>query len=193
MQRNFPLFCVALTVLGLCIFSLIPSRTLALNSDTRQTVFFDLSAFGSAASDMESMSNNAVGFGWAARGGWRMKNIGLFLECQRDRWLSAEQTIDVVNGVINLGVGADYQILSGRVKMTISAGTSTLLFDTILDPAGTTGIYVDFHPTILRWPLTDRITLELSPLSATLLVPVLKEPMLKRLEYRTSMGIEVTF
>lgn len=163
------------------------------NKDHKNDVFFQLSAFGSTASDIPSMSNNSAGFGWVAQAGYRMDNLGLFLECQRDLWTTSELTVKVVNGVLNLGFGANYLLFSNRVKVSASVGTSTLLFDAIFDAAGTTGFYVDIHPTTLRWPVSERIVLELSPFSFTLEVPVVTKPVLKRLEYRTSFGLEVIF
>ncbi|MBN2341967.1 MAG: hypothetical protein JXX29_03095 [Deltaproteobacteria bacterium] len=180
-----------ISLVTICTISAVSAASV---KNTQKTdVFFTLNGFGSSGSDMEGMSNQAVGFGWVARGGVRMNRLGLFVEAQRDIWLATETDVKLVNGVFNLGIGAHVIWINGRLKSTISTGTSTLAFDTIFDTAGTTGIYLDVHPTVLRWPLAKRITLELSPFGATLLIPAVSDPMLKRLEYRTTLGVEVTF
>ena len=149
--------------------------------------------FGAVGSDMETMSNQAVGLGWIIRGGIRQQWLGLFFECQRDYWLETDKDVEMNKGVMNFGVGADILILHERLKMSLSMGTSTLMFDAIFDDAGTTGFYVDFQPTVFRWPLSSKLTLEFSPFGATLMIPALAEPVLKRLEYRTSLGLEWQF
>lgn len=190
----------SLNPMGIFFFSTIctllgfSTPVLAATDNTQSTeVFFSLHGFGSGGSDMEGMSNQAVGFGWIAQGGIRMNQLGLFFECQRDRWLATEQTVEIVNGVFNVGVGAHVLLFNERLKVSISSGTTTLVFDAIFDKAGTTGIYLDVHPTILRWPLSKRMVLELSPIGMSILVPAVREPILRRLEYRTTFGVEVTF
>ncbi|MBN2714218.1 MAG: hypothetical protein JXX14_00105 [Deltaproteobacteria bacterium] len=160
---------------------------------TGNRFFVSAHALGAVGSDMETMSNSAVGVGWSVRGGLRQDWLGLFAECQRDFWLATDKDVEMTKGVINLGVGAEIMLFDERLKMSLAMGTSTLLFDAIFDEAGTTGMYVDFQPTVFRWRLTRRLVFELSPFGATLMIPAVAAPMLKRLEYRTTLGLEWQF
>ena len=66
------------------------------------------------------------------------------------------------------------------------------MFDTVLDEAGTTGLFLDIRPIGLRWPVNRKVTLEVSPLSVTLLAPVLADPGIRKIEYRTVLTLEVS-
>lgn len=161
--------------------------------DSSPSPYVNIYGFGSVGSDMETMSNAALGLGWLARAGIRMDWLGLFVECQRDHWVALETDIHFNKGVLNMGIGADVLLMDGRLKMSLAMGTSTLMFDAIFDKAGTTGFYIDFQPTVFRWPLWSKLVLEFSPFGAVLQVPAVAAPMLKRLAYRTSVGLEWQF
>ncbi len=166
----------------------------------REGLRLALSAFGSLAGDLPRRSNNAAGFGFSLRVGWRGvigapdgPAMGVFGECSRDRWVAAETQLKVVSGVFNAGMGAELLLFGDRVRMALSAGTSTLLFDAAFHSAGSTGFYVDIQPASLRWPIGRRAVLELLPIGAVVLVPGTGNPLLRRLEYRTAIGFEVPF
>ena len=159
------------------------------------TYYFNFIVFGSLFADMEGKSNNAVGFGESIRLGARTKMFGAFVQVATDRWLESETRLKITPGVLNFAMGLDLFIFDDRVRMSVATGTSTLLFDTAFDKSGTTGIYCNLNFGTLRWKVgrSKRIVLEFTPLSVTIQMPVLKNPILKRLEYRTLFGVEVPF
>jgi hypothetical protein len=71
-------------------------------------------------------------------------------------------------------------------------GPSVLLFDTAFDKSGTTGFFMDIKPAAIRWPIKKWLSLEFCPLGFAFVLPVMHEPIIRRLEYRTTIGFEVS-
>jgi hypothetical protein len=157
--------------------------------------YIGFSAFGSLFSDMDTMSNNAVGYGETITAGARVKNLGSYLKISTDRWLSAETSMEIKKGVLNFAFGFETLLFENRIRMSIEMGTSTLRFNTAFDEKGSTGIYAGFNPGALRWypGKKKKFVIELTPFMLAVQKPVLKQPVILRVEYRTVFGIEVPF
>ena len=96
----------------------------------------------------------------------------------------------IVQGALNVGVGGELLYFEQRARASVAVGPSVLLFDSGLDDAGTTGIFVDVRPVALRWRFHDRVTLQVDPLTFTVVAPVLERIPLVLVEYRTVVGLE---
>jgi hypothetical protein len=138
-----------------------------------------------------SFVNGAFGYGF--RGGYRHRGWGVFAFFEQDMWLASEMGMDVVNGVFNYGLGLDVIHGGGYVRSALAFGLSTLAYDTDLDRAGTTGIFIDVHPLGLRHTVHRRVILGFDPLTFTLAAPQLSGIPLVRIEYRTTLYAEAVF
>jgi hypothetical protein len=149
------------------------------------TYFAQAEGGASALSDASEQSFLAGALGYGFRMGWRSAPWGAFVQIGQDMWLTSEVNSQLVDGVMNIGLGGEYFYFSQRLRASLAAGTSTLLFDTILDESGTTGLFVDLRPAGLRWTITDWMTIELDPLTFSVSAPVLFGLPMVRVEYRT--------
>lgn len=101
---------------------------------------------------------------------------------------------DFPPSLLNVGVLADYTFFEDRLQTGIILGTSTLLVDTpATNGAFSTGFFAEVQPVGVRFPLGDRWTIELEPISFIVAAPVLSAIPLVHLAYRTSLGLEVGF
>jgi len=156
-----------------------------------QSVYLQLEAFGSVLNDAVGGSNITISAGYGGRAGWRHGMIGFFAEFSRDHWLTTEMGTDLTQGVLDLGAGAEMLFARGRLKVSVAGGSSTLLFDTAFHDRGTTGFYVDLRPASLRFQPEPRLVIELTPIGFTLLSPAVGELAIRRIEYRTTLALEV--
>lgn len=160
-----------------------------------QGPYLQLEGFGALLSDAANYSNLAGGFGWGIRAGWRSmtrwNTAGLFAALEHDNWVSSEVTWDVDPGVLNAAAGIDCLFFGGRVRTSLAAGASRLAFDTVFHDQGTTGFFLDLRPAGLRWAAFDRLIVELSVIGFTLMMPALEDHPIKRIEYRTTLTLEV--
>jgi hypothetical protein len=154
-------------------------------------VVLQFEAFGSLLNDVADGSNLAISAGYGGRAGWRHGAIGFFGEISCDRWLATEVDAGFVPGVLDVGIGAEVLFARGRVRISVAGGASTLLFGTAFDDAGETGLFLDFRPASIRFPLWSGIVLELSPLGFAVVSPVLGDPGIRRIEYRSTLALEV--
>ena len=101
---------------------------------------------------------------------------------------------DVITpGLLNVGVGFEHIYEDGLLRFALFVGTSTLLFQTLLDGPGSTGIFFDLVPISIRVPIEEgKVTLRIDPVSGHLLAPVLSGLPLLRYEFRHVLSIEVT-
>lgn len=129
-------------------------------------------------------------FGYAGKLGWRWENVGVFVQGEQNLWGTREFERSIAQGALNVGVGGDLLYFEQRARASIAVGPSLLLFDSGLDDAGTTGIFVDVRPVALRWRFHDRVTLQVDPLTFTVVAPVLERIPLVMVEYRTVVGLE---
>jgi hypothetical protein len=154
-------------------------------------VILQLEGFGALLNDGVGGSNLTVSAGYGGRAGWRRGAIGFFGEVTCDRWLATEIGQGFAAGVVDFGIGAEMLFAKGRVRVSIAGGGSTLLFDAAFHERGTTGLFVDFRPLALRYPIWPGLTLEVSPIGVALLSPAMGEPHIRRIEYRTAVLLEV--
>lgn len=129
-------------------------------------------------------------FGYAGKLGWRWESVGVFVQGEQNLWGTREFERSIAQGALNVGVGADLLYFEQRARASIAVGPSILLFDSGLDDAGTTGVFVDVRPVALRWRFHDRVTLQVDPLTFTVVAPVLERIPLVLVEYRTVVGLE---
>ncbi len=157
-----------------------------------------LEGHASLLSDIADWSNIAGTFGYAIKGGYRWpKHWGLFLQFEQNMWLATEYNKEVVNGVYNIGVGAEYIYADGLVRSSFAIGPSVLAFDTLLDEAGETGMFIDLRPVGLRWeplwPEHQELTIGLDPISFAVVMPVMDGIPLVRIQYRSTLYLEWKF
>jgi MYXO-CTERM domain-containing protein len=136
-----------------------------------------------------SFINATLGYG--ARGGYRFGRWGVVAQIERNYWLPTELSHDLAPGALNIGVGAEWFLANGRVRLGATAGPSILWFDATFDDKGTVGIFADLRPAGLRWRLGQRLAVAFDPLSVALVAPVLGTPGILQLEYRTLLGLEL--
>ena len=98
--------------------------------------------------------------------------------------------LDPVQGAFNIGIGGEYLYFGRRMRSGINVGPSILLFDTGIDPAGTTGLFLDVRPAGLRWRLHDNVLIQFDPLTFTVVAPALSGIPLVVIEYRTALAFE---
>jgi len=187
MKVFIPFFLAALLV------SLAPGRAGAGEETTPPLGYFFLQAGGhlsflSDASDRSMLGNT---FGYSVSGGYRRGGWGIFARAEHNLWMTVELNRSVTMGAFNLALGAERLYFGDRVRTSLAAGPSILLFDTKLDQPGETGLYLDIRPLGVRWPLGDRFVLILDPLSAALVAPVLGKIPLVMVEYRTTLLVEL--
>ncbi len=148
------------------------------------------SLFNDAKDDRTSIGDT---FGYALKAGYRWELIGAFFQVEQNFWTSTELDRTINQGALNLGVGIELNYLHGYVRSSLAIGPSILLFDTMIDEAGETGVFLDFRPVALRWPMTEHVALVLDPLSFALVAPVIEGFPLVMMEYRTVFATEFNF
>lgn len=136
-----------------------------------------------------NMLPNELGYG--ARLGHRWERWGVFGQLTHNLWVPNREGWTVKPGVLNAGVGVERLFFDRRVRVSLAAGTSTLLFETVLDDAGTTGFFIDARPMGLRWKVYDRLWIEWDPITFSLSEPVIEEPTLDQTEFKTVFAVEV--
>lgn len=109
----------------------------------------------------------------------------------------AEQTKRFRTGVFNgyaTGI-LHYPLRFQRVNLrsTLNLGTSTMLIDLYGAPRGTTGIFVAAVPLGLEWKLSSRFYVIFDALGVAVPVPQLAGAPFAYPQYRTAVGLEVTF
>ena len=139
------------------------------------------------------VSLNSASMNLGVEAGIRKPSYGIFAKADWNPWFATQDIQDSLKpGVLNLGVGIEHLYFNERCRFTFTAGTSTLLFDTALDEAATTGFFMEVVPVSLRWPLNDELTLQIEPTSISLVVPVLTGIPLISFQYRHSVSLEWT-
>ncbi|MCP4675179.1 MAG: hypothetical protein GY854_06665 [Deltaproteobacteria bacterium] len=170
------------------------TRLKALDDDGKlRGPFVSLDGHISILSDVADWSFLAGTFGYGARGGYRFNSWGIFCQVEHNMWIATEQKTEVVQGAVNIGVGADVVYANGFVRTSLALGPSILAFDTVLDDAGTTGFFLDFRPVGLRWAVHDYLAIGLDPITFALVAPVLGGIPLVYTQYRTIIYLEAAF
>ncbi len=188
-QRSWILF-VALVFASTAAEAHEPESPVEEEDQSDPYLFFQAEGHLSFLSDAPNRSVFASSRGGAIRGGYRWRRWGIFGHIEQNRWRASETQNVLTQGVLNIGGGGDYRFFEDRVRSSITLGTSTLLFDTLLNDVGTTGFFVDLRPGGLRWFPLDWLTLEFQPMSFSLIAPVVTKPVLVHIEYRTAFIVE---
>ena len=137
------------------------------------------------------LSFNSVSANLGVEAGIRKPSYGLFFKADWNPWFSPQAVQDALKpGIMNLGIGVEHLYFNDRCRFTASVGSSTLLFDTALDEAWTTGFFIEVSPVSLRWPLTEELTLQVEPTSISLAMPVLSGIPLISFQYRHGISLE---
>lgn len=176
---------------GLCL--LICSLALSgAPQHARAQVRVQSEVHASVLSDTPDRSVLASTYGWGLRGSYAWDSWAALLHVEQSLWLSTELTDRTTPGALNVGIGGAYLYGDG-FRSSLALGTSTLLFDTLFDEQGTTGLFLDLRPIELCWRPQEWLALNLTPLSFTFISPVLESPSIRMVLYRTVFGAEVIF
>jgi len=157
-----------------------------------QMIYLRTDIFAGLLNDMPEYSSIAAGLGYAGHAGWRSNRWGVFVGFERDFWVTHNWQIKVTPGVLNILAGGEYLSFNKKIRTSIAAGTSTLMFDSVFDERGSTGLYIDIRPSSLRWTLNDKLTIEFCPISVSFMNPVMGKRPIKKLEYRSYLTIEAS-
>jgi hypothetical protein len=180
------------TTLVLAIGLATPPAAAAEASTYRPDAFFaGVEGHASLLSDAPERSFINATMGYGLRAGYRLGRLGLVAEVERNYWLPTELSHALVPGALNIGVGAEWLAVGGRVRLSATAGPSILWYDATFDSKGTTGLFVDLRPAGLRWRPSRLVAVAFDPLSLAIVAPVLGSPGILQLEYRTLLGVEI--
>jgi hypothetical protein len=191
----------SLQLVALCTFlaTMRPGATFAEEKDPNVPVE-NLGAFAQppspepprrwaiAAQAGGAISLPSVDFALDAARRWR--RFGVLAKVDWNRWVNTQKPPMLTRGTLNLGVGGEFWSFEGRVRTAVVTGPSILLFRTVLDKPGKTGVFVDIYPSSLYWRLARPLYLRFDPLSFHVIAPVLDSIPLVVFEYRTSVALE---
>ena len=108
-------------------------------------------------------------------------------------WITFQDLNGLWNtGVLNIGLGWEKQYFQSRCRSALFIGTSTLLFDTALDPTGSTGFFLEFSLVSLRFPINKDLTLRVDTADIHIGAPVLSGIPLIVMQYRHGIALEWT-
>lgn len=158
-----------------------------------QEVFVRLELHYSVLTDISDRSDVVPAFGYAFKGGYRWKHVGVFAQFEQDFWVATEFDVRVVQGVYNVGAGVDFTYFEGRAHTSIAFGPSILAFDTELDSRGSLGWFLDIRPIGVQWDVHRYVRLGLDPLSFAVVAPALDGIPLVQIQYRTTFYLETPF
>jgi len=117
-------------------------------------------------------------------------NFMLFLYLEQNLWRKQDSHDDWDNGVFNAGIGLLWQVFPPHVFCRVAFGVSVLTFDSSFDDAGTIGFFADLAPVEFQWKwFEEHLVLSIRPLSVHIDMPVVHEPMIRYIQYRTIIGI----
>ena len=153
-------------------------------------VFVTVEAHASFFSDAEDRHPLGDSFGYDVKAGYRFGRFGVFFQFEHNLWITSEYESGVAQGVVNLGIGLEVNYLKGYARSAISIGPSVLLFDTGIDEAGNTGLYLDVRPIGLRWPIKPFFAIVFDPMSFSLVAPAFDRVPLVMMQFRTTIGFE---
>ena len=159
---------------------------------TQAEILIQSELHASVLSDAPDRSTLANTYGWGLRGGYTWGSWMGLLHLEQNRWLSTELDDRTKRGTLNAGVGGAYIYANGFIRTSLVMGTSTLLFDTVFDSSGKTGLFFDLRPIEFHWFPTSWLSLNLTPFSFTFVAPVLETPSIRMVLYRTVFGLEFT-
>lgn len=162
------------------------------NADEPVIFRWAIEAHASFLSNQADRSLVNVTFGGGLRFGYRGGAWGGYFQMEQNAWLATELYRGVVPGTWNLALGVERLWANDLIRTAMAAGISILAYDTELHERGQTGIFFDLRPAALRWSPSSRVAIELAPLHFVVVAPVLRNPELVNVEYRTTLGVELT-
>lgn len=147
------------------------------------------SIHGSLLSSVAGRSTLDLTYGAALRFGARHGSNQLDFVADYSGWQSLEDRSVITFGTLNLAAEYTRTFFSDVIAVSLAAGPSILLTDTLLDDAGSVGLFVELRPAGFRWRM-KHVNIGLDPLSFTLVAPVLGALPLVRVQYRTTLTVE---
>ncbi len=121
--------------------------------------------------------------------GRRFGRTGAFFTFQFNQSFDFTQEVKKLE-VYHLGFGLDHVFLYGRVRTSAAAGLAILGTQTDFDNKGTRGWFLDVRPLSVRFSGLRNQTLELTPLSMNLSIPVARGIPLILFSYFTTLSME---
>lgn len=161
--------------------------------DDGPRAFVTLEGHGSALDDTANGALLVPTFGAGVRAGWRWGRWRAGLHVERNWWVPVEFGVAVDEGALNIAAVGEALWFDGFVRSSVALGASILMYDTVLDDAGTTGPFFELRPAGLRWAVGGGVHLVFDPLSVAVIYPVVSDPPLRKIERRTLLGVESTF
>ncbi len=194
MRKLFSLLLVGLA----CLCAVAALARPALADDDSHSLFQRWYLEGqislSIVTDKIDSSYFAETFGFSVTAGFGVTDdMMIIVVLEQNNWKRGERGGNWDPGVFNAGVGMLYQVYAPHVFFRTSVGTSTLTFDSPLDSMGATGAYVDIVPIEIHWEPTDNLILALRPLSVHIDAPVINDPGIHYMQYRTSFSVGYLF
>ncbi len=184
-QRNpIAMAALAAMVAGVLCFSSVPARAQS------EGAFAAFEGHWSLFTVEKERSIVANTFGYGLRMGYRWPEWAAFLQVEHNMWLATEYETDVVNGAVNIAVGGDYVFADGLIRTSLAVGISVLAFDTLIDDAGSVGLFAELRPLGLRWEVAPHVVIGLDPLTTSLVAPVLDAIPLVMIQYRSLVYVE---
>lgn len=103
--------------------------------------FVSFEGHGAAINDTPNASFLDVEFGYTIRFGRQIDRWRITAIVDRSLWVPLEFGSRVDPGTLNLGVGGEVLLFDGFVRVGMGGGVAILLFDTLFDSAGETGVF----------------------------------------------------
>lgn len=136
--------------------------------------------------------------GVGASAGHRWGPTGLLLHLETTWWGEAllaepggeDVFTGVAQGALALGVGVERLYADRGMRFMLSAGPTLMLRNTLIDSAGTVGIWGEIRPAGIRVSLPAKRTMVIDVLSFALLLPDLSGIPLLLLQFRTTVSVE---
>ncbi len=162
-------------------------------ADDGPRAFVTVEGHGSALDDTADGALLVPTVGAGVRAGWRWGRWRAGLHIERNWWVPVEFGVSVDDGALNVAAVGEALWFDGFVRSSVALGASVLMYDTVLDDAGTTGPFFEVRPAGLRWAVGGGVHLVFDPLSVAVIYPVVSDPPLRKIERRTLFGVETTF
>lgn len=134
-----------------------------------------------------------IEYGYSARFGYRYDRWRFIGLIDRSYWVPLEFGVQVDGGTLNLGAGVEALFIDDYIRVGLAGGASILMFDAVFDEAGTTGYFVEIRPAGLRWEVAKNLIIVFDPIFLSVLHPVVRDPPLRKVHRRTSVGLEWAF
>lgn len=152
--------------------------------------YLGVEAHGAGLNDTPNASILDLEFGYSVRfgrrfGRWRFGGV-----VDRSLWIPLEYQVRVDAGVLNLGGTAEVLLFDDFIRIGVGGGACILLFDAVFDDAGSTGYFGEVRPAGFRWTPIEALAITFDPISVSVLQPVLRDPPLRKIHRRVSVGVE---